>query len=276
VAEGGEFFDPTDAALTPDGRDVYFMATNAQGPGVFHVPAAGGRALPVTAGAPFQKPVGVATDGALVYVADPEVGTAGGRRGAIFSLPVSGGSPVLVPGTEGTAARGLEVVREGTAEMLYFTGHDPLDGTAGVFKIPATGAAGPTTVSKGAPLGSPEAVTVTKAGVVYATDRGTAGGGGGGVFRITPSGPTKIADVRAPVLAGVTLTLDESLLLVSSLSPQGTDQVLIIELATERTGVFSRTIGANRAGAGLHRARDANVFVWADVQRPGRVYRLDP
>jgi hypothetical protein len=275
VTEEDDFRDAIDAALTPDGEDVYFTATNSQGPGVFHVPATGGRAVAIATGSPLQGPVGIATDGTRIYVADPEVGNATGKPGAVLSLPSSGGRPTPVPGTEGTAARGLEVVREGDAEMLYFTGRDPLDGTVGVFKIPATGATSPTTVSKGAPWVSPEAVTVTKAGVVYATDRGAADGGGG-VFRITPASTTRIADIRAPVLAGVALTLDESLLLVSSLSAGGTDQVLLIDLVTGRTGIFSKTIGKNRAGAGLHRARNANVFAWADVQRPGRVYRLDP
>lgn len=55
----------------------------------------------------------------------------------------------------------------------------------------------------------------------------------------------------------------------------GTDQVFLVDLKTSTTGVFSGTIGENRAGAGLHRARNVNVFAWADVQRSGRVYRIE-
>ena len=275
VTRGGDFNDAVDAAVSPDGNEIYATATGSQGPGVFRVPASGGTAEAIAAGAPFQRPLGIATDGGRVYVADPELANPTGKPGAILSLPLSGGRPTPVPGTEGTAPRGLEVVREAGAETLYFTGHDPADDTVGVFKIAASGAAAPTPVAKGPPLRSPDAVTVRRDGVVYATDRGAADGQGG-VFRITPTSTTKLAEMRAPVLAGVALTLDQSLLLVAALSAQGTDQVLLIDLTTQETGVFSRIIGRNRAGGGLHRARDANVFAWADVQRPGRVYKLEP
>ncbi len=52
--------------------------------------------------------------------------------------------------------------------------------------------------------------------------------------------------------------------------------MLLVDPATAETGVFSKVIGENRAGAGLHRARNADVFAWADVQRSGRVYRIEP
>ena len=35
-------------------------------------------------------------------------------------------------------------------------------------------------------------------------------------------------------------------------------------------------IGANRSAGGLHRGAAHAVMAWADVQRPGRVYRVDP
>ncbi len=35
-------------------------------------------------------------------------------------------------------------------------------------------------------------------------------------------------------------------------------------------------LGANPSAGGLHRTLSSRVMAWADVQRPGRVYRVDP
>ena len=42
----------------------------------------------------------------------------------------AGGAPAALRGSEGTAPRGLDVVREGGQEVVYFTGKDPGDGQA--------------------------------------------------------------------------------------------------------------------------------------------------
>jgi sugar lactone lactonase YvrE len=260
AATGDTFQTAIDATPSPDGAEVFFTAANGQAHGVFRVPAAGGTVATVALGAPFEMPVGIAagSDGGPIYVADT-------AADVVFAVPVAGGAPVAVPGTQGLAPRGLEVVSESGADVLYVAGRD------GVFKIPATGAAAPTVVAKGAPLGAPEAVTVARDGTVYATDRE-------GVFRITAAGIERVAAIRAPVLAGVTLTLDDSTLLVSTLSGRGSDQVLLVDTASGKTSTFDKVIGENRAGAGLHRARNANVFAWADATvpmiRPSRVYVL--
>ena len=280
VASGGDFRGAIDATLSPPGLDVYFTAGSARGPGVFSVPAAGGPVRTVATGDPFRAPVGIAseTEGGRLFVADPEA--AGTTGGAVVVVPFNPAPRAVLPGTEGTRPRGLEVVREGAADVVYLAGRDPADGTAGVFRVPASG--GPlTTVAKGAPLVAPDAVTVTKAGDVYVSDRGPATDGSqGAVLRIRRGTVEKIADLRAPVLAGITLTLDESTLLVSSLSRSGTDQVLLVDLASGRTSTFAETIGENRDGGGLHRARDVDVFAWADLaagpDRASRVYVLRP
>ncbi|MDQ4068610.1 MAG: hypothetical protein M3203_03915 [Actinomycetota bacterium] len=276
VTEAGDFEGAVDATLSPAGDEVFFTARSSGGPGVFRVPASGGPATAVATGAPFRSPVGIAmaSDGQRVYVADTEADV-------ILSAAVAGGPPAPVPGTEGTRPRGLEVVDEGGADVVYFTGRDRADGAPGVFSMAATGGPAPRVLARGAPLTSTDAVTVTRTGEAYVTDRGGAHDGRtGAVYRISGGSTEKIADLRAPVLAGVALTLDESVLLVSALSGRGTDQVLVVDLASRRTGTFSRTIGENRAGAGLHRARNVDVFAWADfmagADRRSRVYVLEP
>jgi DNA-binding beta-propeller fold protein YncE len=272
ATQGGDFRRSIDAAASPDGGTVYFTATGPNGAGVFRVPADGGRAEPVVTGAPFQSPVGLAvsTDGIRLFVADAR---------AIFFLPATGGEARPFPGTEGMAPRGIEIVREGTRDVLYFTGRELVGGAPAVYKVSADGSSAPTTILVGAPLAAPEAVTATKDGVVYVSDRGSADGRGT-VYRIRGGAADKVADLRAPELAGITLTLDESTLLASALSPKGTDEVLVLDLASLRPGTFSKTIGTNRHGGGLHRARNVNVFTWADlVAGPGRagtVYVLRP
>ncbi|HEV3401026.1 MAG TPA: hypothetical protein VG078_04320 [Acidimicrobiales bacterium] len=262
---------------------MYFTATSSKGPGVFRVPADGGVAEALIAGAPFTKPVGVAvsTDGDRVLVADSELETLRGEEGAVLAVPVAeDGATTPVDGTQGMGPRGVEVVSEGDEDVLYFTGRDAADGVPGVFKLPLDGRQPATPVLKGAPLADPDAVTVTRDGVAYVTDRGTSGTGEGGLFRVTGGAAERIVGIRAPAFAGVTLTFDESTLLVSTLSPQGTDQVLLVDAETLRTATFSEVIGENRRGGGLHRAHRVDVFAWADLaagpDRESRVYVLRP
>jgi hypothetical protein len=173
----------------------------------------------------------------------------------------------------------IDVASEGGQEVLYFTGNDPSDAQAGVFKLPAAGAGAPTVVAKGAPLVEPEGVTVTRAGVVYVTDRTAAGAGFGSVFKITGGSATKIVErVRVGRPAGVALTQDDGVLLVSALQPdRPSDQVLLVKLDTLQTGSVTKVIGENQQAGGVHRARNRNVFAWADLTSGGRgrVYRIE-
>ena len=80
-------------------------------------------------------------------------------------------------------------------------------------------------------------------------------------------------------LAGVALTLDESLLLVSALDVTfGTSQVLVINLATQEQGIVNKSIGVNHASGGLHRAHNRNFMAWCGVTAGGGgglVYRVE-
>lgn len=192
----------------------------------------------------------------------------------MVSLPAAGGPPTPVVGTEGTQLRGVEASAQNGDETLYFTGKDPTDGVPAVFKVPARGGTR-SVLAKGTPLVNPDGVAVSKSRTVFVTDHGQ---GTGAAYRLDANGPTKLAEVKQlgdP--AGVGLTQDESTLLVSSKNDsKGTAQVLLIDLRTLKTGVVDKVIGENKNAGGLHRASNANVFVWADVSRSGRVDRVEP
>ena len=271
VATGDAVFhDPRDAAPSPDGGTFYFLATGAAGPAVFQVGGAGGAITTLSEGAALVKPSGiaVATDGSRVYVADD----------AVRSLPATGtgAGAGVVAGTEGRSARGLDVVRQADGDVVYFTGTDPATKSVGLFRVPAAGGT-VTTVAVGSPFVSPDSVVVAGDGAAYVTDQG-AGPGQGMVFRVTGGATSAVLDdlhLGAP--AGVTLTPGDATLLVSSIDPATrSDQVLFLELATGRTATATSVIGANKdSSGGLHRAFAAPVLAWADVQRPGRVYRVE-
>ena len=137
-----------------------------------------------------------------------------------------------------------------------------------------TGAARPTVVAKGGALRDPDGVAISRTGAIFVTDHGL----GGRALRIAGSKVSTVAGaIRLGDPAGVALTLDESHLLVSSLhKAKGTAQVVIVDLASGATSTFDDVIGTNRSAGGLHRARAAVPMGWADVQRPGRIYRVDP
>jgi hypothetical protein len=78
--------------------------------------------------------------------------------------------------------------------------------------------------------------------------------------------------------AGVTLAAADSVLLVSSQgADDGSDQVLFLDLASGKTAVANKGIGANHnSSGGLHRAANAGVAAWADTRGSVIVIRFDP
>lgn len=283
-----------DATPDPDGNLIYFTATSAQGVGLFRVSVTGGAVTTITVGIPLTMPSGlvISPSGETLFVADTAaevtyaeammVTSAAVRNshseGAIFRLPTSGGGATLVAGTEHTMPRGLAVVQENGAELLYFTGIDPSDDQPAVMKVAAAG--GPLTmIAKGAPLVEPVGVTVAANGVVYVTDQAAGGDGLGSVFRITAGKVETLATrVRMGDPAGVALTLDESFLLVSALETnRDSSIVFVIDLAQGRQGIINQVIGANIGSGGLHRAHSGNLMAWCGVTSGGGgvVYRVE-
>jgi hypothetical protein len=296
VAEGGLFHTPMDATPDPDATNIYFTAQSDQGAGVFRVPITGGTAVSITVGAPFSMPYGLAVsmNGQTIYVADPGVPmtstviASGGNQarqavttGALFRVPVTGGEPQIIAGTERTSPRGLEVTEENGVETLYFLGNHPDTGAPAVMKIPASGGT-LAILLQGAPLVNPVHVSLLRNNVAWViTDDAASGNGLGSVFLLERNGQvTTLADhVRMGAPAGVALTFDESLALVSTLDAQtGTSQVLAIDLTTREQGIITKVINVNHASGGLHRARNRNVMAWCGVTAgtsgQGIVYRI--
>lgn len=258
-----------DASPDPAGKVIYFTTGGRFGPAIFSVPAKGGRKQVVLSGAPLRGPEGLAVsnDAKRLYVADR-------RAGHILVVPVNGASPRVLRGTRGTAPRGLEIQTRGGRDFVVFSGRSS-DGRPAVMRISVRGAARPAVLAKGAPLHAPDGIAISRSGAIYVTDHGT---GGGRALRLDGGRIATVAqDIRLGNPGGIALTLDEEHLLVSSLSKTtGNAQVLIVHLDDGSTSTFDEGIGVNDGAGGLHRARAAVPMGWADVQRPGRVYRVDP
>jgi hypothetical protein len=176
----------------------------------------------------------------------------------------------------------MDVVVEGGQDTIYFTGKAPADGQPAVFKLAASGGSNPSIVAKGAPLVEPDAVTVSRAGVVYVTDRAAAGAGFGSVFEISGTRLRRVVErVRTGNPAGVALTADDSVLFVSALQPdRDSAQVLLVDLSTLDTGSLTRVFAQSPGAGGLHRARGMSVnedgmesFAWVSVPM-GPIYKI--
>jgi len=258
-----------DASPDPSGRVIYFTTGANHGPGIYRVPATGGAKHAVLVGGRLRGPAGIAVsnDGKRLYVADR-------KASHILVVAARGGAAHVLRGSAGSVPRGLEIQTRGGRDFVVYTGRSA--GKPALLRLSTAGAARPTVLLAGASLRAPDGVAVSKTGAIYVTDH--SGANGGRALRIDATGVTTVADhILLGHPGGIALTLDESKLLISSLKRgAGTAQVLIVDTAIGATSTFDDVISANHHAGGLHRARAAVPFGWADVQRPGRVYRVEP
>jgi sugar lactone lactonase YvrE len=264
---------PFDATPDVTGANVYFTAVGPNGAGVFKVAATGGAITEVYSGAPFVSPfsIAISSDGSTLFVADAGASTATTDGGAIFSLPVGGGTPTDIGSADGMTPRGLEV----DGDVLYFTGNTST-GAPGVFTMPIAG--GPvTTLASGAPLQEPSGIAIAPSGTVYVVDSASVTSTHASVYQIPASGaPSVFVDnIAVGYPAGIVLNQAGSLLLVSALdTAKGTDAVLVVDVASSSVTEFTTGIDQFVEPAGLHRAKTADIFAWADsaANNTGTVY----
>jgi DNA-binding beta-propeller fold protein YncE len=275
---------PLDATPSPEGKHVYYTAfkrgdDGEDVPGVFGVAADGSGAIDtLVAGDPLQAPIGIAVslDGSKLFVADPAAGP--NARGAVLSLASAGGDASALPGTEGYSPKGLAIAKVDDQEYLYFTGHDPATAVAGLFRVAASGGS-VETLASGPPLDDPSGVVISTQADVYvveaAVDEHAAR-----VLRLRKGKlESFLENIGVGFPAGITLTHDDSTLLVSGLDLQSKrDVVYFVNVASGELSRLSQTVGAFSEPAGLHRAHDADVFAWADSEAnsSGTVYVLKP
>lgn len=277
ATQGGTFSRPLDAAPSPDGATIYFVAAGgAHGAGLYRVAATGGVAAEVSVGAPFATPRGLAvsSDGQRVVVADATAGAGGG----LYVVPVTGGTPTLLAGTEGTAPQGVEVASQAGADQVYFTGTS-MQGEPAVFSVALAGGAA-RVLAHGAPLHRPQGVVANRAGVVFVADHTADTGVAGAVYRVESGVASSLLNnVGLGDPAGLALSPDEGTLGVSSIDPStGTAQVVLVTLASGATSTYRTVIGANRSAGGVHRAHGgaSTDLAWCGVTAgtAGTVYRI--
>jgi sugar lactone lactonase YvrE len=288
IEKAAEANSPFDATPSPDGKTVYFTAVDPaeSSAGVFKVAATGGAITPLHVGSPLSGPVGITTssDGQKLLIADvaAEWTDGGGNSfdtGQIFSLSVAGGAPSAVPGTSGMQPRGLELRNANGADEVVFSGVDAQSGAPNVFKIASAGGTAMALAPADA-LSDPSGIAIAQNGDVYVADSTGANTRLASVLLVKGGTATAIAsDLPVGYPVGIALTMDDSALFVSGLDPATlTDVVYRIDIATKAqsrfTGSGSIDISKFEESAGLHRAKNANVFAWADsrANTAGTVY----
>lgn len=265
LAQATTFAAPLDAVPNADGTVVAFTAMTDDGAAVFTIPVAGGAATRIAAGDPLSAPFGImwSTDGMRIYVADSgaEDMPADGV-GRIFGMTAEGGSIAALAGATGTSPRSLELVQENNLDVIYWTGVTA-DKKAAVFKMNADGSN--RSVVATSPLVDPSGITVDSKGVVYVAD--SSGENGATLYKIENGNVSELAaGMRFGHPAGIALVPSETAVLVSGLDlATAHSAVYKVEVASGQVSSFNNGIAENTDSAGLHRAKKAGVYAWANA-----------
>lgn len=250
---------PLDAAPAADGEGIYVLANHEGELAVLELDA--GEVTPIATGLGPARSLDISSDGSFLVVAD----------GGIERIALDG-TRTRLPGTDDHGARGVDLVRAGSSDLVFFTGVDPETGAAAIYSADLAG--GPIeVVATGFADAQLDALVRARDGTFYASDRR------GRVWRASPNSPPEqvLSNVGLGDPAGVALTADESTLLVSSVSTSGTSQLVLLDTADLSITLVSDGIGANTESGGIHRAESGDTFAWVGIATSGEglVYRIE-
>jgi hypothetical protein len=290
AATGGEMFSgPLDATLSPEGKTAYFIALTPEGgPGIFRsaAPASGPPRL-LASGGPLTAPFGldVTTDGKTLIIADPgaqvdsESDLPSEDRGQLLTVSVEGGAPAILAGASGYAPRGVVVMAGADGDQIYFTGSTPGENEPGVFRMPVGGGE-VTVLARGTPFTDPSGIAVGGSGQVFVVDTASDDSNRARLMKVEAGATTVLLDgIAVGFPAGVALSQDEETVLVSALDPDTrTDLVLRYQVDSQALERISGGIESFGEPAGLHRAKDADTYIWADssANDGGTVFVINP
>lgn len=269
---------PFDAVVSATGTQAYFTADGVNGLGVYKASLDSSTpkvvALYPTApddpANPFAAPfgLGISSDGEQLFIADAATGGAG--QGAIYAMPSDGSSaPKVLDGTDGTTPHSIAVAAVNGKDTIFFTGTEAMvGGLRGVFSIPAAGGT-LTKIAAGEPFHDPSGITVAKNGDIYVTDSTSSANGAGQILMIaagTNMPKLMVDDIHVGFPSGLALALDEKTLYVSGFDPASlTDRLIAVDVG-EKSSIlgFASMFGTFTEAAGLHRAKDADIFTFVD------------
>lgn len=269
---GNRFGLPLDATMSPDGKTAYFTALTPEGnPAILTSDApAQGEPRVLAEGFPLVSPLGIdiSSDGQTLVVADAAADF-GSDQGRLFILPVGGGLPSVLAGSAGFQPKQLVVVSESAHDVVYFTGQTA-DHGRGIFKIPLAGGT-VVALAQGEPWIDPSGIAVASNGDVYVLDINN---GQARLLKLTGDSIAEVVgDLRVGYPAGVALSQDEKVILISALdAKKGTDAVARVDLShpQEAPEMLGSGIDGFNEPAGLKRAKNVDTYIWADSAANGQ------
>jgi len=221
----------------------------------------------------------ISKDGTSIFVADSvhldENGESDG--GAVLTFPIDGGEPVA--SAVGYTPRAVTVADSGE---VYFSGADPETGERGVFEL--TGDA-VEVVHVGAPLVDPSGIAVFGDGRILVADTSFSDGEDSTIASRAAVLSIDAGDVslfasgfETGYPAGLALTRDDAVLIVSGQGPDSSNIVFLFDTADPQAEPTLETAFASQmwSSGGLHRAHGENRFAWCDkTAEGGTIYSIE-
>jgi hypothetical protein len=221
----------------------------------------------------------VSEDGASILVADAVHLDENGENdgGAMLTFPIDGGDPVA--SAVGYRPRAVTVADSGE---VYFSGSDPETSEPGVFELAGDVV---TPVYVGAPLVDPSGIAVFEDGRIAVADTSFSDGEDSAIASraavvLIDGGEASLfaSGFETGYPAGLALTKDDAVLIVSGQGPDSSNLVFLFDTARPEAPPAIETGFASEmwSSGGLHRAHGENRFAWCDrAAEGGTVYAIE-